>query len=169
MKKKSGQMELSFGMIFSIILIIVFIMFAFYVIKILLQNQSRSEVLMFKEDLQNDVDKVWKGSGSISNPNGYNLPKKIELICFADFSSPAEGNNQELYKDLKKTYNEFENLVFYPVGSAQGLDSTEIKHIDIDKITSLGNPFCVENSDGKIKLTIKRDYGEELVFIEKQN
>lgn len=166
-KRKEGQMQLSFGMIFSIILIIVFIAFAFYIIKILLQGQEETSVLLFKEGLQNDIDKMWRGSGSLTNPDGYRLPKKIEYACFVDYSSLEKGPNSEFYKKLKQVYNEYENLIFYPVGSAQGLDATEIKHIDIEKMTDSENPYCVENKDGKVMLTIKRDYNEELVLVER--
>ena len=162
-----AQMKLSFGMIFSIILIIVFLAFAFYVIKILLTTQEKSLTLLFKEDLQEDVDKMWKGSGSLTKPDGYILPKKIEYACFVDYSSSEKGLNQELYRKLKQVYYEYENLIFYPVGSAEGLDAAEIKHIDIEKITEVENPYCIENINGKVKLTIKRDYNEELVLIER--
>ncbi len=50
-------MKLSFGMIFSIILIIVFLSFAFYAIKIFLNMQTTMQVGKFVEELRNDVDK----------------------------------------------------------------------------------------------------------------
>lgn len=160
-------MKLSFGMIFSIILIIVFLTFAFYVIKLLLQSQSQSKVLIFKEDLENDIDKIWRGSGSLRDPDGYKLPRKVELACFIDFSAPSRGDNQDLFIKLRQVYYEFENLIFYPIGSAQGLNAVEIKHINIENITRKENPYCIENIDGKVILTIKRDYGEEGVIIER--
>lgn len=157
-------MKLSFGMIFSIILIIVFLAFAFYVISLLIGGQDKTLVLNFKGDLQNDVDKIWRGSGSLTNPDGYNLPKKIQLVCFIDFSKNSKGKNSEIYANLKKVYSGFENLIFYPVGSAQGLDSAEIKHINLGEITIKENPYCIDNN-GKVHLTIKRDYGEEGVIV----
>ncbi|MFH1787684.1 MAG: hypothetical protein ABH811_02755, partial [archaeon] len=155
----------SFGMIFSIILIIVFISFAFYVIKILIEGQQRDTIFLFKEDLQNDIDKIWRGSGSLSRPGGYSLPKKIEYACFVDFSYRERGENKELYSKLKRAFEEYENLIFYPVGSTEGVDAFEIKHIDLITMTKNENPFCIENNDGKIELTIKRDYDQELVLI----
>lgn len=160
-------MKLSFGMIFSIILIIVFMTFAFYVIKILLQGQSDNSVLLFKEKMQDDIDKIWKGSGSLRNPDGYSLPSKVEMVCFVDYSSPEKGMNSGIYEKLKQAYYGSENLIFYPVGSANGLDSALIKHIDLEKITESENPYCIENNDGKVMLTIKRDYNEELVLVER--
>ena len=160
-------MKLSFGMIFSIILIIIFISFAFYAIQKFIGIQKSIQVGQFMDNLQDDVDNIWKGSGSISKSDGYILPKKIEYACFVDYSSDEKGTNREFYQKLKQVYFGDENLIFYPVGSGDGLDSKEIKHIDIARITQDENPFCIENVDGKIRLTIERDYKDELVVIER--
>ena len=69
------------------------------------------------------------------------------------------------YRELEQAYYENENLFFYPIGSAQGLNAKEIKHIDLEKITENENPFCIENIDGKVNLIIKKDFGETLVTI----
>lgn len=158
-------MKMSFGMIFSIILIIIFIAFAFYVITILIRGHEKDLVRLFVNDLKNDVDSAWKGTQS-SQEITYTLPKKIEYACFVDYSSREKGVNKEFYRELKKVYYEYENLIFYPVGSSQGLDAVEIKYINIEKITEEDNPFCIENIDGKVTITIKKNFGEELVFIE---
>ena len=62
---------------------------------------------------------------------------------------------------------EKENLFFYPVGSGQGVDAKEIKHIDLEKITENENPFCIKNINGKVKLITKKDFGKALVTIRK--
>ena len=144
MKEKRGQMKLSFGMIFSIILIIIFLAFSFYAISKFLGLQRIAQVGQFVEGLQTDVDKMWKGSQG-SQEVEYILPKKIKEICFTD--------------------DEYENLFFSPRGSSEGMDSIEIKHIDIEKITENENPFCIKNTDGKVKIIIKKSFGEELVMI----
>ena len=59
---KRGQMKLSFGMIFSIILIIIFISFAFYAIQKFLSIQNSVQVGKFVNEFQQNVDKIWKGS-----------------------------------------------------------------------------------------------------------
>ena len=159
-------MKLSFGMIFSIILIIVFIAFTFYVIKILLENQDSHLVLLFVNGLKDDVDDAWKSPQS-SQEIEYRLPKKIDYACFVDYSSKAKGAHQEFYDKLKKLYYEYENLIFYPVDFSQTLGAVEIKHLDIEKITENQNPFCIENINGKVKMIIKKDYAEELVWIER--
>jgi len=163
---KGAQMKLSFGMIFSVILIIIFLSFAFYVIKMLLDSQAQGTILLFADGLQDDIDKAWKGDQT-SQEISYKLPSKIELVCFVDFNSGKKGEDDDIYTDLRKGLsNGDENLVFYPVGSGKGLDSKLFKHINITSITKEDNPYCIENN-GKVEIILKKSYGENLVRIEK--
>ncbi len=166
MNKKRGQMKLSFGMIFSIILIIIFISFAFYAIQKFLNIQNSVQVGKFVNDIQSNIDKIWSGSQG-SEEKEYFLPKKIESVCFIDYSSKEKGINQKPYKELEQFYYENENMFFYPGGSAEGIDARDIKNIDLKKITKNENPFCIKNIKGKINLVIKKDFGEVLVTIGK--
>jgi hypothetical protein len=145
-KEKKGQLKLSFGMIFSIILIIIFLAFAIYAITKFLGLQDTLKIEGFFDDLQNDIDKVWKGSQA-SIQIEYLLPKKIDAVCFTD--------------------NEYENLFFQSESIIRG---KKIEHIDILEITKNGkeDPFCIDNKNGKVKMIIKKDFGESLVTITKQ-
>jgi hypothetical protein len=133
---KRGQMKLSFGMIFSIILIVVFLVFAFYAITMILDFQSSANVGTFLNDLQKDVDNMWQNSGSQTKT--YRLPNEIGEVCF----------------------NEDSLVSFYPLGIAIEFDDTEIKHIEILE------DFCIENIDNKINIRIKKGIDESLVTIE---
>ena len=88
-------------------------------------------------------------------------------MCFTDYSSNERGLNRNFYDELQLVYYENENLFFYPVGSAEGFDAKEMKHIDLIKTTETENPLCVENIEGKISLTIQKDFNEALVTITK--
>jgi hypothetical protein len=139
--KKKGAMEISFGMIFSIILIIVFLAFAFWGIKKLIGVQETALVAKFKNDLQNDVDKIWNG------PQGqqlmkYNLPKKIEGVCFDESAT--------------------RNLYFLPERIFLGAD---IEHIDWTKTLGEKNFVCFENKEGSVEITLSKDFGDNLVAI----
>ena len=161
---KRGQMNLSFGMIFSIILIIVFISFAFFAIKKFISLSESVQIEKFANDLQNDIDKAWKGSQS-SQTREYFLPSKIKYLCLIDYSKKSVGKNSQFYDELRNVYLETENLFFYPIGSAEGLNSKEIKHIDLEKTTATQNPLCFENKEN-IKIFLKKEYGEALVTIQ---
>jgi len=125
--KKRGQLKLSFGMIFSIILIIVFLVFAFYAIKMILNFQQSASIGKFVNDFQNDIDEKWANTGS--QVITYNLVKDVEQVCF----------DQEA------------RVSFKPLGVGGEFDYTEIEHLEVEE------NFCINNIDGKIKIKIKRD------------
>jgi hypothetical protein len=162
--EKKGDFSISFGMIFSIILIIIFIIFAFWAIQKFLGIQNSAEAGKFVGDLQADIDKIWKGSEG-SQQQEYFIPSKVKYVCFADYISDARGKNLNFFKDLNPAFNGEENLFFFPIGSANGLDSVTLKHIDLGNTTAVDNPLCFDNIKGKVHLTIKKSFGEALVRI----
>lgn len=164
---KRGQIKLSFGMIFSIIMIIIFIVFAFYAIRTLFGLQETAQTGKFLNDFRSDVDTIWK-STEASQEKSYRLSKKISHVCFADFESDAKGSRQSTYEEIRFTYTGDENLVFYPLGSSNP-EAVEIENIDLLEITSAENPFCIENEDGNLRMVLTKEFGEPLVKIERQN
>jgi hypothetical protein len=139
--KKGGQLQLSFGMIFSIILIIIFLAFGFYAITKLIDLQRSIQIESFLRDFQEDIDKMWKSSQGSQNLV-YTLPSKINAVCFKE--------------------DEFQNLEFT---SKNIINGKMIGHIDIEKIIENENPFCIETINGQISLRITKDYGETLVRV----
>ncbi len=141
LRNRSGQMSLSFGMIFSIILIVIFLAFGVYAIIKFLELQESIQVSTFLNDFQNDVNKMWKNSKGGQSVK-YTLPTKISAVCFQQ--------------------SEFENLKFT---SERIIRGKIIENIDIAKITKDENPFCVQNVNGKVSMTISKNFGEQLVTI----
>jgi len=140
-KNRKGQLQLSFGMIFSIILIIVFLTFAFFGIKKFLGVQNQIKTEQFKSDFQNDVTQMWKsyqGSQEVS----YSLPNKISRVCLED--------------------NDVTNLMFFPEGVYR---DGNIEHIDMIKTLSGHKELCFENVNGKVSMVIGKNLGENLVTI----
>lgn len=156
-------MEISFGMIVSIILIIVFLLVASYAIGKFLGLQKSVQIGKFKENLQVEIDKIWKSSQG-SKEFYISLPSRITKVCFVNFEANSIGKDNGIYDELKRGFYGSENLIFYPVGSGEGLDSTIIEHIDLEKTTEKQNPFCAENTKGS-KIILKMDFGEDLITI----
>ena len=146
MKKmgEKGQLELSFGMIFSIILIIIFIAFAFWAIMKFVGIGDEAKTAKFLGEFQRDIDTLWPGTQGTQQVS-YNLPTKIEKLCI----------DRDSY------------LSFYPLGSGDQLDPKKINNIDVSATTSKENPFCVNNIDGKVNLKIRKDFNKALVILEK--
>lgn len=163
-KGRGGQINLSFGMIFSIILIIIFIAFAFYAITKFLNLQKSATVGQFVENFGNDVDQMWKSSSG-SQAVTYSLPSSISYVCFTDFSRPKSGVWGDFYDSLKKAHYDSENTFFYPIGSSEGVDSVEIKNIDLSSITQKENPSCVQVVNGKVTFTISKDLSSARVMV----
>lgn len=155
---------MSFGMIFSIILIIIFLAVAFYGISKFLEFKDLTQTSKFVKDLQVDVDKMWGGFQG-SEEFTYLLPNRIKLVCLIDYNSPSRGEYKEEYEELEQAFFEEENLFFYPVGSGVGRDGSVIRHLNITSTTENNNPLCFENKDGRVKISIIQDYGENSVRI----
>ncbi len=138
---KKGQLNISFGMIFSIILVVVFLAFAFFGIKKVLSIQETALISQFKQDVQNDINKMWNGPQGQQQVK-YKLPNKIEGICIEDEAS--------------------QNFYFVPRGKFGGGILN-----NVDLANTLGNSasLCIESKEGYVGFTIKKDFGENLVTI----
>ena len=161
--EKRAQIDLSFGMIFSIILIICFVVFAFYVINNLLRTKGTTEAAIFAGDLQDKVNEFWTSSGG-SETTSFNVPQKTEKICFIDFSSPSTISS-EIYEEFERISEKENDLIFYPRDSAKGFNSVKIDNINLEQITATENPYCIPTKDSKVTLKIKKDFNEKLVMI----
>ena len=161
--EKRGQMQISFGMIFSIILVIMFISFVIYIIIYFLDFSDRVKIEQFEEKLQEDVDKIWRGYQGSKVVN-LGLPKEISKVCFIDNSASAIGRNNEMYNDFIMR-NTIETIMYFPEGSADGKEGFKLNHINVSKITEKENPYCVENRKGTVSFKIQMNYGENLVRI----
>lgn len=166
-KNKRGQLKLSFGMIFSIFLIIVFIGFAFYAIKVFFNFQDNASFGKITGDFQKDVDRIWRSSEA-SEIFTYNVPRKVELICFVDFEKESGGINQGIYDDIyQATFGEG-NLVFYLGEENLETKSFEIENLDIGKITLNENPFCLRKEDGKVEFILEKEFKDTLVKVKRK-
>jgi uncharacterized membrane protein required for colicin V production len=165
MGNNRGQLDLSFGLIFSVILIIAFLGFAIYALVSFLGMKEDLKTSVFLEDLQTDVDKFWKSDGS-SDEISYSLPTKVKKVCFINSTYPGRGSDKNIYEELKSYLKQDANLIFYPIRSAS-VTSIKINHLDILNITKTNNPACFDNKAGKTILNLKQDLGgTNLVMIE---
>ena len=136
-------MKMSFGMIFSIILIIAFLAFAFYAIRSFLGMQQEVQINQFTENFQSDVDKLWK-STSGTKAVDYALPSKIEEVCFYI----DEDNIYNMKLQQEKIFIEY-----------------KIKNIDILETVGNRNEVCKKLVEGRINFELQKDYDNPLVKI----
>lgn len=158
---KKGVMQLPFGMIFSIILIVVFIAVAIYAISAFLGWKKCAEIGMFKEDLQEEIDRAWNSEQS-SKVFDRSLPSDVKEVCFIEL----ETGKGEKYEELKQYGYVKANVFFWPLEKAcKGLEAFEIKHLDIKKITEKENPYCVNVVKGRIEVKIEKGFYDAIVKV----
>ena len=146
MKNKKAAMEISFGMIFSIILIIIFIAFAIYGVSKFLNLQKSIQTKTFANDLNFDIDKLWKSQGS--QPVVYTLPVNVEKVCFSE--------------------DKFENDLNMEIKGEKSIETYDIIHAKLSEDFSSGKGGnCVFVEKGKIALQLEKNRGEALVVIGK--
>ena len=162
-KKAQQTMGMPFGVIFSIILIVVFIITAGIVVKHFLGLQKCSEISIFLKDFQDEFDKVWQSS-STEKTFAIGLPSAITEVCFTNMTLPLTNNK---YSDVKTRYGFYNpNFFFYPPEKACQIPYYNIKHINITSITNGENPYCIKNENNP-KMKISKGFYESLVRIEK--
>ena len=134
-------MEMSFGMIFTIILVIVFIVFAFYAIKGFLNLQKKIQAEQFFENFQKETDKMYQSTYGSKNVS-FNFPSNVEKVCF---QNTQEDN---VFLDLNKGY-----------------EQKTINHLNNDKILNGKNESCATVTKNKVEFIFSKEYGEDLVTI----
>ena len=164
MNKKAQQtMGMPFSVIFSIILIVVFLVVAGIVVKHFLDLQKCSEISIFLKGLQDDVDKVWQSSAR-EETFAAGLPSAIKEVCFTNFTEALTNNK---YSDVKIRYGFYNpNFFFYPPEKACEIPYYTIKHINITNMITGNNPYCIKNENNP-KIKISKGFYESLVRIEK--
>ncbi|MEM4270662.1 MAG: hypothetical protein QXO70_01045 [Candidatus Pacearchaeota archaeon] len=160
-KNKKGGMEISFGMIFSIILIIAFIAVAFYVIKIFLNIKTCGLVGRFYQEFQASIDTAFR-SPETSQVFSASLPSSVEYVCFFDVNKDAKGPRRDIYDKIASVNK---NLVLWPKVKCSGLIGYDIKHVDISQLTTNENPWCVKTEKSKINLKIEKGIYDKSVKI----
>src|SRR3989344_8424618 len=165
-----GQFQISFGMIFSIILIAVFIVVAIIAINAFLKISCTASNGQFIKELRDDVERIWAQSGQdvlfeSSLGNGFSC--KVEKVCFFNYDKPQKGQANEEYEDFQ-TFgtNSESNLYFYPQKNAD-LKSINIAHVNMQAFNE--NPYCIKAENGRIRMRLSKDQfaGETLVKIKR--
>lgn len=167
-RTKKGQqiMSIPFGLIFSIILIIAFLVTAALVIKHFLGLKECTEIGSFiRDDLERTVDDVWR-STSRTEYLTINIPSGIEKICFVNLSEPATPHNRAVYDEMRRYRTQNPNVLFYPPEASCDLQYFKLAHIDIERIISTENPYCIDNK-GTPKIKVEKGFYDSLVSIER--
>jgi hypothetical protein len=162
MRGKRGQhtMSLPFGLIFSIILIVVFVVIAFIAVKYFLGIGSCSEIGLFYDDFQSEINNAMSAQ-EYSDVYELTLPSGITRVCFANLSETI--TNAEDYEFIKNYYLYEANVFLLPPEKACNMPYKFIQKLNIAAITSSMNPYCVEVSR---ELRIKKGIYDKSILVE---
>ena len=164
-KNKRGMiMGMSFGVIFSIILIIFFIMITFIAINAFLNTKDCAKIGIFLDSFQSNVDKAWNSQSDDFKFKG-SLPSKLDFICFYDMEDSLKGSYNEIGFELGRYKGTGANFFFYPTGKACNIPRHIIKHVDLELITEKQNPSCIPLEKGIVNLRIKKGFNDRFVTV----
>lgn len=164
-KKGQQAIGMSFGMMFAIFLIIVFVVIAFIAVNSFLDIGESASVGLFYDELQDAVNNALTSHES-DKKFSINLPSGIEKICFANLSASNVNRDTEEHKMIRNYVVYDANTFLIPPEKAGDMAWKEIDRINISKITESSNPYCVDVDDG---LRIKKEFTSRLVWIEKDS
>ena len=127
---------MSYGVIFSIILIIAVIATGFLVIRHFLGLSECTQIGSFYNELQVKVDGCWNSGICKDNLKelGNKLPQKIEFVCFGDIDNVGSSKDNELKNSIKRMNFEPDmNIFIYPPEKACDgeLFEYKLKHAEI--------------------------------------
>lgn len=159
--KKEAQIELSFGMIFAIFLIVAAVAVTFYAIIYFVKSGKCVEIGLYYQDLKEEIDRAW-ASEITQKPVSGALPSAIEKVCFGSLESSYSGFEKE-HENIERLSRRSTNNVFvYPAEKACGKESSSfnLEHVEIESF------FCVDNGEEGAKIKLSKSASEALVKIE---
>lgn len=159
--KKKGVFEMSFSMIFSIILIVSFIALTSYVIVKVISTKGCAETGLFFQDLQNYIKEAWQADIHEDTFTGAGLPTSVKYVCFGNFSQTPSSEDRERYNTLKRYNQGTKNVFLYPPESIcdNNQFSITLEHIKTN------NFFCSQVEKGKIQIqTLKSKLGQPVLI-----
>lgn len=160
MKEKKGQIQISFGMIFSIIVIIATVAVAFYVITFFLNMNSCNKIASYWVTLNSEVDKMWNSDGG-QKLLTLELPSRIDKVCFGNFTQMPTPEDKAVFLEIETYGRSGRNAYLYPPGSACDNAFYGLKHAATDKF------FCVPVKSGKASVRVSKTSSEALAKLSK--
>jgi hypothetical protein len=140
-KAQEGGVGMSFGFLFSIILIIIFLVGAIWGIKYFISLNTCARVGLSIDDLKKEVQTAYQSS-SYMRSISLDLPG-VQKICFANLSAPLTGD-LKVYEQIEIYEFENANTFLIPLQKACGLPYNNIKFLNISAITRIKNPYCID-------------------------
>ncbi len=160
---KGGQFQISFGMIFSLIIIAATLAVAGYMIVKFMNTGDSVLCAKFKESLQKSIDDAWRSDGASIDTRKEllpSLPGDVKEVCFGNSTQlPLASKDRGTYEYLQEYFLPGKNLYLTPSTSCKGDFSYTLKHA-----TSQGF-FCAPVIKGRASILILKENTDALVHL----
>lgn len=178
-KAQESSVGMSYGVVFSIIIIIFVIAVSIYAITYFIGLNKCTQTGLFFQSIQEEIDKAWQAPSDVSFLYQASIPSsgllrtasKDTRICFGDITSHNSYSNDDekirIALNGEVAVDEKNNIFIYPPEKSCGdLFSIKLKNLaqPISKSTSF---FCLPVVKGKVAIKIQKDESETLVRLEK--
>ncbi|MFC1685965.1 hypothetical protein ACFLZZ_03005 [Nanoarchaeota archaeon] len=169
-KKGQSTIEFPFQMLFSLILIAVFLYAAFTGINYFLERADQIKIGQFVLEIKAEVNEVWQTAESEQDYTAQ-LPSKIEVVCFGDLSSTLVNlfcPDFELYR--RQALIREANMLLCPPVESTKVGTDAYYKIDCEgkeclKIEQDLGVSCIPVENGKLSLTLSKDLESPTVSI----
>ena len=169
MKNKKAQtiFGLSFGAIFSIIIIIAIIGVGFFAIKHFLNLNKCTKIGFFYQDLQDEADRAWtsgiyRGDFKGELPSSGIFKTGVEQVCFGKLS---QSSTSSLKAMLSNNYDfpDTANVFLYPPENACEFElaSFNLKHVQTRDF------FCIQVVNGVAPVQLEKDVSDSAVLLKR--
>lgn len=165
--QKRGQFQISFGMIFSIIIIIAIVGIGAYVLKSFLATGSCASLGLTLDKLEDYIQTAWQSPiHQDTFPNEEypaTIPSGITSVCFGNLTQTPTQNARTQYQELQREFinSKERNVFLYPVKEAC---DTSLAGVKIDHFKTQ-NFFCVPVVKGSFSIRTEKQRFDSLVTI----
>ena len=173
-KRSQEVFGMSFGMIFSIILIIFFLVAAFTAIKYFLDYQKEAQIRMFFENFQDKVNSMYGSAGIVGNEYTFEarVPSDLRGLCYIQYYSDRASYTGEC-KNIagNLSIQPSTNFAFYSEKYDKILRRAGYKNIENINSASLPSGadtacYCFSISDEKVSIKIITTTDNSVVHLE---
>jgi hypothetical protein len=163
-KRSQESIGMSFSMIFSLILIIFFLVAAFIAIKYFLDYQKEIQLRAYFQEFQNKIDEISSSAGIVGTDYVFekNAPTGTDALCYINFNAPT-GDCVAIKEQLGIKQA---NFAFHSSKYDKIMKKAGYKMITGINTDSLSNCFCItKTAAGKIKIRISTTTINSIVTI----
>jgi hypothetical protein len=172
MNKKAQTMGIPFQLIFSLIIVVVVVVFGFMAIKMFLGRADQTKYGTTFIEIRDEIDNAYGRAGGKSKNITVNALKGVEAICFVNKTTTCSDSRAGTTDFCELVPEYMGNMFYYPIGIAEEHDGQSDYLLNCQNKTCFSvptnkNPQCFwANQEKKIEIRIVKEIGDPFVRLE---